>query len=224
MADRTRDQYQKWGQSRLLSAILTELENVVYDGLRTRPDDGIGVLARSQEFSPAEQEWINKIQGTYTIHLCIPDVAATTGVILVDLSDTTKWPHNEEGDIYVTSYQISMSPETTFVGQVLIGFLSEIDDTDGHFRPILCWKIDKQAQDINEVNSFSDGPIRCNTEDTLVFGNAADTTFQTDVALISPVDTVAPYSVFPGEGDLVLKIVRTAAEISVGVTIKYFVA
>lgn len=40
MADRTRDRYQNWGVSRLLAALLTELENVVSDGLNTNPTPG----------------------------------------------------------------------------------------------------------------------------------------------------------------------------------------
>ena len=155
--------------------------------------------------------------GEYGIHICTDNVQATTGYVLVDKSDTVNFPHSVDGDIYLTGYQISINPDNSFLGQVLIGFISRVDATNGHFRPTLCWYFTRGAANLSNSMDFAFDPMKLHTDNFLVAGNDADTTFQTDVALTAPSGTAAP-----GVGDCVMKIVRTAGAVSVGITVKYF--
>ena len=155
----------------------------------------------------------------YGMHICADNVTATTGYVLVDRSDTVNFPHGIDGDIYMTGYQISINNENNFRGQVLLGFLSRVDETNGHFRPTHCWFFTRASDNVADSLIFASQPLKLSTDHHTVVGNAADTTFRTNVALTSPIGTS-----YPGTGDCVMKIVRTALSVSVGVTVTYFTA
>lgn len=155
------------------------------------------------------------------VHLCVSDIDVTTGFVLIDLSDTTNFPHSNSTNLCIIGYQISINPDINFVGQILIGFLENVDATNGDFKPLLCWKLEKRSTNITDGLVFN-SPICVIPSNFLVPGNIDDTTWQTDTALASPLDNTAPYTTAPGDGDLVMKVVRTAGEVNIGVTIKYF--
>lgn len=157
-------------------------------------------------------------ENEYGIHICADNVSATTGYVLIDVSDTVNFPHQAGDNIYMTGYQISIDSVDAFRGQVLLGFLSRVDAVNGHFRPTHCWFFTRRSHDVFDSLVFGNQPIRLHTDHYTVVGNATDTTFQTDTALTSPVGTS-----YPGVGDCVMKIVRTAGEVSVGITINYYI-
>lgn len=219
MADRSSDQYKRWSEHRILAGILTFLQGLGFD-----LDTGnLLIGSRLQKYNCGDEQWENVRIGCCGIHLCVADAAATTGYVLIDVSDTVNFPHKRTGTIHLTEYQISINPTSTFVGQILLGFLEEVDDTDGSFKPIICWKLEKQSIPVVDGMSFYNGALIADVDHFLVPGNPADATWQTDTPLASPLDNVAPFTTVPGAGDMVMKIVRTAGEVNVGVTLRYCV-
>lgn len=161
------------------------------------------------------------------------DLAATEPFVLVDLSDTTAFPHTETGRIRLYSLTLSIEKETD--GQYLLkfGVITEVDATNGsaywffilddeyvanptdstdRLTKKLTWPggIDLEIDTVNEIFYH----IISNTE------MADDVAWQTDVALDSPKgDTQSA----PGVGDLVLYLeeMAGAGTISFSVLVEY---
>lgn len=158
------------------------------------------------------------IERSEYIHLDVNGIALTTGFMLVDLSDTTNWPHSATGHIDLLYMTVNIDPDASFQGDIFIGFLENVDGTDGDFHTIFSYQLDKKAEPLVSFMNFN------SFEMTLMparwFGptTANDTTWQTDVNLVGPDGNAS----FPaGDGDLVVKVVRTAGEVSVGITVGY---
>lgn len=164
---------------------------------------------------------LHTIPGNFDVevaHLDAEDVAATTGFMLVDLSDTTNWPHTNTGHIDLLFIIITTDPTTTFRGDIQLGFLSNVDATNGDFHEILEFHMEKKPEP--QILPFNYGASGIALESDHVFGpiDANDTTWQTDVDLQGPDGNVSYPS---GNGDLVMKITRTAGDISVSITVGY---
>ena len=77
-------------------------------------------------------------QDIFTTHLCLTGIQATTAAILVDLSDTTNFPHDKaDGNIYIFGYQVSINGDTSWRGQVSVGFLENVDGSNGDLKTFL---------------------------------------------------------------------------------------
>ncbi len=152
------------------------------------------------------------------IHLAVDDIAATTGYMLVDLSDTTNWPHIPTGLISLRSIVISIDPDVNFQGDIVFGFLENVDGTNGDLLKILSFHLEKKADPIDIFINF--GPFEMDLDADRWFGPtiADDTTWQTDVNLLGPDGNTS----FPaGDGDLVCKVIRSAGQVEIGVTVGY---
>jgi len=176
--------------------------------------------AKQQYYDPDAGAWQDKIAGVANIHMCLTDINATTGYVLIDLSDTTNFLHSNTGIVYLNSYQVSINPDDNFIGGVDIGFLENVDATDGDFIPLFCWRFEKKSATVNQVIE-SRLPIIMSSDYILGNKTENDTTWQTDTALSSPYDYTAPYTTTPGNGDVVMKITRTAGTTSMGVSLRY---
>ncbi len=151
------------------------------------------------------------------IHLDAEDIATTTGFMLVDLSDTTNWPHTATGHIDLLFFAMTTDPSATFSGDVQVGFLSSVDATDGDLNEVFELHMEKKPDPkIVTIQYFFGIAL----EAAHFFGpiTANDTTWQTDVNLQGP----SGASSFPsGNGDLVMLVTRTASDISVSITVGY---
>jgi len=152
------------------------------------------------------------------IHLDAEDVAATTGFMLIDLSDTTNWPHTNTGHIDILFFIVSTDPTTSFRGDIELGFLSSVDATNGDLNELFEIHLEKQQD--SSVLAFNYGAYGVALETDHFFGPVTtnDTIWQTDVNLQGP-DGATSYP--SGNGDLVMHVTRTAGDISVSVTIGY---
>jgi len=132
------------------------------------------------------------------------DVSASQDFMLVDLSDVAAWPHTATGHIDIAYIIINVNPTGTFLGDIELGFLTNVDATDGDFNPIMEIHMDKKQDSIFEMMNF--GAFEMSLEAAHYFGETIkdDVAFQTDVALASPSGS-ALYS-FSGNGDLVMRI------------------
>ena len=153
------------------------------------------------------------------VHIDIDQSATTTtGYMVVDLSDTTNWPHTATGHIDIAYIIINVNPTATFVGDIELGFLSAVDAENGDFNAIMEIHMDKKQDSIFEMMNF--GAFEMSLELAHWFGptTANDTTWQTDVNLAGPDGTTT----FPsGNGDLVMLVTATTSDVAVGLTIGY---
>ncbi len=145
------------------------------------------------------------------------DVSAAQDFMLIDLSDTTNWPHSLTGHIDIVYILINVNPTTTFSGDIELGFLSDVGTEDGDFNPVFEIHMDKKQDSITQMMNF--GAFEMSLEKTHWFGTttANDTAFQTDVALTGP-DGGTFNS---GNGDMVMRIEVGASSVAVGLTIGY---
>ncbi len=153
------------------------------------------------------------------IHLDAEDISASsTGFMLVDLSDTTNWPHTDTGHIDILFFIVATDPSTSFAGDIELGLLTNVDATDGDINELFELHLEKQSD--SAAIAFNYGAFGVALETDHFFGpiTASDTTWQTDVNLQGPDGNTSYPS---GAGDLVMKITRAAGDISVSITIGY---
>jgi len=152
------------------------------------------------------------------VHLDAEDVVLTEGFMLIDLSDTTNWPHTNTGHIDLLFMILTTDPTNTFSGDIAIGFLTNVDGDNGDFNEIFEIHMEKKPEpDIFNINY---GAFGIALETDHVFGpiTANDTTWQTDVNLQGPDGATS----FPsGNGDMVMLVTRGAGDVSVSITVGY---
>jgi len=164
---------------------------------------------------------LNMVPGNFdveVVHLDAEDVAVTTGFMLIDLSDTTNWPHTDTGHIDILFMIMSTDPTTNFAGDVELGFLTNVDATNGDLNEVFEMHLEKQSD--AQVFSINYAAFGVALETDHFFGpiTTNDTLWQTDVNLQGPDGNTS----FPsGNGDLVMRVSRTAGDISVSITIGY---
>lgn len=179
------------------------------------PGGGTHTLTNENETS------LKTVPGNFdveTIHLDAEDISADTGFMLVDLTDTINWPHTKTGHIDILYFILSTDPASNFSGDIELGFLTNVDATNGDFNELFELHLEKQSD--AQALLFNYGAFGVALESDHFFGpiTANDTTWQTDVDIQGPDGNVSYPS---GNGDLAMKIVRTAGDISVSITIGY---
>ena len=154
---------------------------------------------------------------TQTVHLDTGSITAETAFMLIDISDTTNWKHTETDHVIIRSIVVQIDPDSTYLGEVDIGFLSSVDGTNGDFNHIIDVSVRKKSDLIIQDLLFTGG-FHC--QSTTHFGPkiANSTLFQTDVNLAGP-DGATSYP--SGNGDLVMVVDRDAGAVNVSVTIIY---
>lgn len=156
---------------------------------------------------------------TFTVHLDAQSVAADQAFMLIDLSDTTNWAHSLTGHINLEYIIIESDPDASYLGEIKIGFLSNVDGTNGDFHQLLDIDQARSSELLVEVIDFGSHGLDC--EEDHHFGpiDAGSLLFQTDVDLVGPPGGAAAYP--SGDGDLILLIERSAGTVDVSVTLGY---
>jgi len=152
------------------------------------------------------------------VHIDV-DVSTTTAFMIVDLSDTTNWPHSKTGHLDIAHLTINVDPAINFAGDIELGFLSDVNATNGDFHGIMEFHLDKKTDPFTYGLNF--GAFGMDLELAHWFGptDADSTLFQTDVDLAGPDGNTS----FPsGNGDLVMIVTVAATSVAVGLTIGYF--
>ena len=157
---------------------------------------------------------------TFTVLLDTGSVAVTTAFMLIDLSDTTNWAHTETGHITLEYMIIEVDPDTTFLGEIKLGFLSSVDATDGDLNNFLDIDMAKKSDLVVEVINFGTHGLHCELASHFGPVDANSTLFQTDVNLGGP-DDPGTLTYPSGAGDLVLLVERSAGTVDVSITIGY---
>ena len=156
---------------------------------------------------------------TSTVHLDTGSVAVQTAFMLVDISDTTNWPHTNTDHVIIRHILLEADPDATYLGQVKVGFLSSVDATNGDFNQIIDLDLAKKSDLIIEDLIFTGG-FHCQAATHFGPITANSTLFQTDVNLGGP-DDPSTITYPSGNGDLVMIVERSAGTTDVSVTLIY---
>jgi len=153
-----------------------------------------------------------------TMHIELTNIETQTAIMLVDLSDTTNWKHTNTGHIYVHYIGLEADPDSTFLGVLGVGFLTNVDATNGDFNDMFSIEMAKKSDLIIAAFNFGGFGFECETAHHFGPITANSTLFQTDVNLLGPDGNTS----FPsGNGDLVMIIDRSAGQVNVSATVGY---
>lgn len=166
------------------------------------------------------QSVVSGFTETHTAHMDTGSVAIQTAFMIVDLSDTTNWAHAATGHINLEYLIIEVDPDAAYLGEVKIGFLENVDGTDGDFFQILDVDMAKKSDLLVEQINFGSHGFDC--ESNHHFGPilANSVLFQTDVNLGGP-DDPSTLTYPSGAGDLVMLVERSAGTVDVSITVGY---
>ena len=178
----------------------------------------------------------------YMFVLGADDTAADTGCVLVDLSDSTNFPHSDTNAIHLLSLDLHAEKASDGVFEIHVGVITEVDDENGSAEWVHTFHLEANGNATDSTDRFVDGldftlngacPDGLNlaivsgaTPYVINYGRtqAGSTNWQTDVGLLSPAGAAAGATGKPGAGDLVMLIDETsdAGTISWTVTGRYF--
>lgn len=152
------------------------------------------------------------------IHLDAQDISADTAFMLVDLSDTGNWPHTGTAHLHIDFIHITINPDSSFTGDIKLGFLSNVDAANGDLNILHSWHMEQERTTLVDVLPLEFAQVHCRTSEWFGPTDANVGLFQTDENLQGPDGATAYPS---GDGDLVLRIERTAGNIDLGVNVGY---
>lgn len=155
---------------------------------------------------------------TQTIHADFQNITAQTAFMLIDISDTTNWPHTNTAEINIEYILIEIDPDANYAGEVKIGFLSSVDGTDGDFNQLLDVDMVRKSDLLVENLNFGSHGIHCTTDHHFGPVIANSTLFQTDVNLEGP-DNATSYP--SGNADLVLLVEASAGAVDISLIVGY---
>lgn len=186
--------------------------------------DADGVLQDVQVSSHEGRTSLYTVPGfsnTESVHMDVS--TATSGSVAymaIDLSDTTVWKHVNTDHIVIEYMLIMVSPTANFLGDVRLGYLKNVDATNGDFSDVFNVNMLRKSDLFVEVLDFGSRGLHC--DDAHHFGPVVvdSALFQTDVNLGGP-DNTAVLTYPSGDGDLVLLVSGNGNVVEVPPTIGY---
>ncbi len=152
------------------------------------------------------------------VHIDAEDIDETEAFMVIDLSDTVNWPHSDTGHIDILWIVINVDPDTLYAGDIQLGFLSNVDASNGDFHGIAEIHLDKKTDPFSLAIPIGRFGMTLETEHWFGPTILNSILFQTDLSIQGPDNTV----VYPsGNGDLIMIVNRTAGEVSVGLAVGY---
>lgn len=152
------------------------------------------------------------------IHLDVQNCQTDTAFMLVDLSDTTNWPHTDTHHLHLDTVDIHFNPGDSFTGDIQLGFLSDVDASNGDLHVAHVWHFERDR--VTMMDQLSWEAIQVSMQAAHWFGPivADNLLFRTGENLQGPDGNTSYPS---GDGDLVLRVNRTAGAIDLGITAAY---
>lgn len=140
-------------------------------------------------------------------HFRANNITSDTNFILHDMSDTTNYKHlsTHTAYIHIKNIFVQVDANAAATWDVKLGFLQNVDDTNGDFWIIRHWAGSIQAsQDLLLFLPLDASGNKCTPDDTITHGiSLNDTAYQTDVNLPSIIDPTTADTP-AGNNDLVL--------------------
>jgi hypothetical protein len=167
-------------------------------------------LTEDGEVWTTETEREHNVRASYVL----TGIQASTWAVLIDLSDTTNFPHDNTGRIDISQISMQVDRGSNSVGLMQIGVVTRVDGVNGDVSTFGALRFENNSDThvVRDVN-LSPSQIKCGVADGItssMITNAAilnDTGLQTDVALGSPRGAA---TVNPSVGDIVIKFTHTS--------------
>jgi len=162
----------------------------------------------------------------FTAFINYEAVAASTPYVLVDLSDTTNYPHNHTGRVILHDIHVHAEVASSGVYDIWFGVISEVDASNGTAEWFEVLHLQSLASLLGFNDSINFGPLDCLIEDdapvhfVTAAQQAGNTNWQTDTGLGSPAGAAGGDTGKPGPGDVVMWV----EEVSGSGTIDFSVA
>ena len=165
---------------------------------------------------------VDGFSNTFSVHIDFTVTPNSTdiGYMLVDLSDTTNWPHTHTGEIVLEYIVIEIDPPNNFTGNFKIGYLKNVDATNGDMVVLFGVDMATKSDLLNENIEFGSHGIHCTDGNHFGPTMANNTVFQTDVNLGGP-DDPSTLTYPSGDGDLVLYVTGNNHAVDVSITLGY---
>ena len=195
---------------------------MTYLGTEALLHDGAGNAIDSQTYR--DQRSIATIPGAFevfTVTLHGETIVATTGYMLIDISDTVTWPHTNTDRIFLHHLNYSLNPTNIFAGAIEIGFLTDVDTANGDFHILAGTHFIAGAIQLAQVFGLTNGQVCCCEAQWFGPTDANDPLWQSNLDIEGPDGNVAYPS---GHHDLVLKLTRTAGQCDFSITLGYTTA
>ena len=161
------------------------------------------------------------VQPIETAVLQIEAVAASTAYVLVDLSDTTNFPHDQTGHVEVLGMVISAEKASDGVYDLWFGVISEVDASNGSadwFQVLhleasgnatdstdrFAWQIDYTLGGGNPTGVYCLVVSEATPHLVTNITQNGSTNWQNDTGLASPAGAAAGATGKPGAGDIVM--------------------
>lgn len=176
--------------------------------LRTASGDDIAVTDDG-ELMISETERERNVRASYAL----TGIQANAWAILVDLSDTTNWPHNESTAIHISLINAQVDRAANSVGLMQLGVVTRVDGTNGDVMMVASMRFENNSEThISRDVNVSPSQVKCNVvagATPHMISNVKvlnDTGLQTDVAI----PTARGVNAAPGVGDIVIRFVHTS--------------
>lgn len=142
--------------------------------------------------------------------------------LVIDLSNTTGYPHNSTGHIHVEWVEVQVDSNNIGAYDLTLGFLADVDSTGGDRYAVKKWSGDKTAgNQLADFVNIAPGGWRMRTQNIATSNIVlASTNYQTDVPIPTTLNPSSA-SVAPGSGDVVLEVDLTAGTIDLSFEIGY---
>jgi len=154
---------------------------------------------------------------------------SATSYVLIDLSDTTNWPHKETGAISIHSIRLNVDKAAATTATLRIGVVTFVDASSGTVKWFYTAGNDLNVSntEASQFSNYSEGFIRTKVQRA---NNAAGATpylmsnetttsstlYQNDVTLVSPNGITTP-----GLGDIVMHVSKASTALNFNVELTY---
>ena len=147
----------------------------------------------------------------------------STSALVIDLSDTSNWPHKEKGELNITQIRLGIDKTAASTCTVRLGVITFVDESSGSVKWF--WEIVSQRNVSNTNVTVIDNPtmsyyrLRVNpvveavgTTPFIISNQTtlSSTNYQSDIGLPSPNTTTSP-----GIGDMVMQVINGTVAIDI---------
>ena len=157
----------------------------------------------------------------FTAQIGAEAVAASTAYVLVDLSDSTNFPHTATNEAHLLGLHVSAEGHSNAVFDIWVGVISEVDASNGTAEWFDIFHLESDHNPTDSTDRFTcsrdytlggtnpEGINCCITSGSMtkivtMQRQAGNTNWQTDTGLASPVGAASGATGKPGAGDIVV--------------------
>lgn len=158
-----------------------------------------------------------------TIHMHVDGLTTgTTRYILVDISNTTDYPHTNTDFVHLEWFDIEVDGNTSANYTVNLGFLENVDATNGDRTIVKHWSGSRTVgQSIRALfDPIPNAPKMHSDYVTTHEVSLNDINYQTDVNMATTLDPTTADTP-SGNGDVVLEIIVTAGTVDIAISASY---